>query len=417
MMNFISKYSKNQILTLIPKILLEKIPNKKIFIVGGFVRDLILNKLPNDLDIAIELSKSEFESYDKSFKQIGSNFPIYIIEGKEVALTRIEKSIGNTYQEFEIIKTGNDIISDLSRRDFSMGSLAINVSTSEIVDPFNGVNDIRNRVIRTINDNFVKEDPLRVYRLARFAAEFDFVIDKKTADIIKRDAKYIVNVNTERIYLELKKNYERSNQPSIFFRVLDQLGVLKYHFKPLFVATSIPAGPAKYHGSRSVFDHLLDSFDFAKQNGYSFQVGISALLHDFGKILTDKKLLPKHHGHEFRGVKLIEKFFEQHRFDAHTMKLAKSSSRVHMKFHSLTEMKSVKLVRFFKEIRNNVEEIVQVANCDHQLSEEQLHLLELLKRTFKETVIEVPKGLDKEKITQFVEAKYNQKFNELKREV
>lgn len=392
--------------------------NEKTYIVGGAIRNEVMGLEPKDIDFVIEgITSEEYELEFPHHKRVGESFPVYLNDNSdEVALARTEVSTGDKYQDFDV-KTGVSIVSDLSRRDFTVNSLAKNYVTGEIVDPFNGVSDIKNRVIRTINDNFVKEDPLRVYRLARFAAEFDFVIDKKTADIIKRDAKYIVNVNTERIYLELKKNYERSNQPSIFFRVLDQLGVLKYHFKPLFVATSIPAGPAKYHGSRSVFDHLLDSFDFAKQNGYSFQVGISALLHDFGKILTDKKLLPKHHGHEFRGVKLIEKFFEQHRFDAHTMKLAKSSSRVHMKFHSLTEMKSVKLVRFFKEIRNNVEEIVQVANCDHQLSEEQLHLLELLKRTFKETVIEVPKGLDKEKITQFVEAKYNQKFNELKREV
>jgi len=392
--------------------------NEKTYIVGGAIRNEILGLEAKDIDFVVaDTTTEEYEAAFPHHSKVGNTFPVYLNDnGDEVALARIERSTGNSYQDFEVV-AGVDIVSDLSRRDFSINSIAKHIVSGEVIDPFNGREDIHNKIIRTINDNFVKDDPLRVYRLARFAAEFDFNIDKKTADIVRRDASYIKNVLPERIYAELKKNYERSPQPSIFFRVLFQLDVLKYHFKPLYVAAKIPAGPFQYHGVNSVFDHLLNSLDYAKQKGYSFSVAVSALLHDFGKILTEKALLPKHHGHEFRGLKLIEKFFEQHRFDAHTVQLAKLASKKHMVFHNLLDIKKpVKLIRFFKEIKNNVDEVVQVADCDHPLTQEQLEVIEKLKRTFKETVIQIPAEIKgKEAITNFVESKYTQKYKELSR--
>jgi tRNA nucleotidyltransferase (CCA-adding enzyme) len=416
--------------------------------VGGAVRNHFLGKEAADNDYVVVATEEEFEKVFPDAERVGKTFPVYLhpITRDEVALTREEYSSGEKYQDFEIKAIGVPIRLDLKRRDFSVNSIAQNVITGEIIDPYNGVEDIKNKILKTINDNFVKEDPLRIYRLARFAAEFDFTIDKETADIVKRDSKYIKNVLPDRIYAELKKNYERSNQPSIFFRVLFSLDVLKYHFKPLYVASFIPAGPSKWHpknhdwewtyfpetdsygfpktfrgnmeeNSNSVFDHLLNSFDNAKQNGHSFSVAIASLVHDFGKIITRRKELPKHHAHEFRGVKLIEKFFESHRFDAHTVELAKLASRHHMSFHYLTEIKKpVKLIRFYKSIKKMAEEVTQVATNDHGVSKEELEILNRLKTTFKTTVIDIPevvKERGRESIVTFVEAKYVEQYKKL----
>jgi tRNA nucleotidyltransferase/poly(A) polymerase len=169
--------------------------------------------------------------------------------------------------------------------------------------------------------------------------------------------------------------------------------------------------------SNSVFDHLLNSFDNAKQNGHSFSVAIASLVHDFGKILTRKSELPHHYAHEFRGVKLIEAFFKQHKFDSHTVELAKSASRYHMAFHTLTSVrKPVKLVRFYKAIKKLEDEITQVAINDHGVSEEEFIILRKLKETFKTTVIDIPvevKAKSKEAIVNFVESKYANQYTKL----
>jgi tRNA nucleotidyltransferase (CCA-adding enzyme) len=239
--------------------------------VGGSVRNYFLGKEAADNDFVVVATEAEFEKAFPNAERVGKTFPVYLhpVTKDEVALTRTEYSSGGKYQDFQIKDVGVSIEDDLKRRDFSINSIARNVITNKLVDPYNGISDIKDRILRTINDNFVKEDPLRVYRLARFAAEFDFTIDKKTADIVKRDAKYILNVLPDRIYAELKKNYERSNQPSIFFRVLFSLDVLKYHFKPLFVASFIPAGPSKWHPKNHDWEWTYfpetDSYGFPKK--------------------------------------------------------------------------------------------------------------------------------------------------------
>ena len=391
--------------------------SNKTYEVGGSIRNEFLGRKPNDIDFVIETTEEEFNKIFPNAKKVGNSFPVYLIEDYEVALTRTERSSGTKYQDFIVDKIGVSIEEDLSRRDISINSIARNYITGELVDPYNGIDDINNKIIRTINPKFVLEDPLRVYRIARFAAEFDFNIDKKTIDIIQRDQKEIKRVLPERIYAELKKMYERSAQPSIFFRVLYNLGVLKYHFKPLYVATSVPAGPSKYHGNKSVFDHLLDSFDNAKYNGHSFSVAIASLVHDFGKIITQRSKLPHHYKHELRGIKLIEKFFESHKFDAHTVELAKVASRHHMQFHILTKIKKpVKLIRFYKSIKKLFKEVIEVAQNDHGVSIEEREILSNLEKTFKETEIVIPDEIHtkgKEAIINFVESKYAEKYKKI----
>jgi tRNA nucleotidyltransferase (CCA-adding enzyme) len=352
---------------------------------------------------------------------IMGKFPVYLNDNmEEVALTRSEDfSEGGGDKNVQIKEVGTSIDKDLARRDFSINSIAIKYSDGSLVDTFNGAEDIKNRLIRTINDRFVIEDPNRVYRLARFVAEFDFNIDSKTIQIVKRDKAHVAEVQPERIYAELKKTYERASQPSIFFRVLFHLDVLKYHFPYFNVASRISAGPNQYHGSKSVFEHLLDAFDNAKLKGHSFDVALASLHHDLGKILTDKKLLPKHHGHENRGYKLVNWIEKHHRFTAKQLELMRVSGYTHMRFHVLEKIQSpIKLIRFYKAIKRNVEEVIEVADNDHELNAEQHKILADLKRTFAETKIEIPKEISvkgKEAIINFVEQRYASTYKEITR--
>ena len=385
--------------------------------VGGSIRNELLNRPANDVDYVIEgVSEEEFEKHFPNAPKVGNTFPVYLIENNEVALARTEISIGSKYQDFEV-KSGVSIHEDLSRRDFTINSLARNVHTGDLVDPFDGASDIRNRIIRTINDNFVNDDPLRIFRLARFAAEFDFNVDRKTVEIIKRDKEQIKRVLPERIYAELKKAYERSSQPSIFFRVLYHLDVLKYHFPYFNVAAHIQAGPNQYHSNKSVFEHLLDAFDNAKSKDHSFDVALASLHHDLGKILTKRSILPHHYAHEVRGIKLVNWIEKHHRFTAKQIELMKVSGSQHMRFHMLTKIKTpIKLIRFYKAIRNHVDEVIQVADNDHELNSDQYKILNDLKRTFKETKIEIPIEIQKkgkEAIVNYVEQRYTQTYKEI----
>ena len=393
--------------------------NNKAYEVGGSNRNRLIGKKANDIDWVIVATVEEFEAVFPDAKRVGNSFPVYLHPetGDEIALTRSEYSTGDAYQDFELDAVGVSIEKDLERRDFTINSIAKHYVTGDIVDIFNGISDIHNKLIRTVNESFVKDDPLRVYRLARFASEFEFDVEENTANIVRRDAVEIKRVLPDRIYVELKKNYERSAKPSIFFRVLSDLNVLKYNFPYFNVARTISAGPSQYHNDKSVFDHLLDAFDRAKSKGHSFDVAIASLHHDIGKILTDRKLLPHHYGHENRGIDLVEFIENHHRFTAKQIELIKLSGKQHMRFHVLEKIKTpVKLVRFYKAIKKHVDEVIQVADNDHALNENQYQILADLKKTFKTTTIEIPDEIKKrgrESIVNFVESQYVKTYKEI----
>lgn len=398
--------------------------NHKVYVVGGAIRNKLMGLAPKDIDYVVEATQEEFEAVFPTYKRVGEGFPVYLNDnGDEIALTRQEVSNGDTYRDFVVTGVGVSIHEDLARRDFSINSIAEHFVTGEIVDPFGGVEDINNKVLRTVNDNFVKEDPTRVYRLARFVAEFDFEVEDKTAMIVVRDREHVKYVLPERVYAELKKVYERADKPSRFFSVLLGLGVLNIHFKPLYVMSRISAGPNQFHGGKSAFEHAMDSFDYAKANGYSFDVALAGLFHDTGKGVSKRAAEGEnqhHYGHEIMSYAINKKFVDQHRFTAKQNEIIVTFARQHMYFHLLEKIKNpVKLVRFYKKIKKHVDEIIHAANTDHPLNAEKIEILERLKRTFKETVIDIPVHIQKrgrEAIVEYVDNQYAQKYKEISSE-
>ncbi len=390
---------------------MEKILKKYeglIYRVGGSVRDEILGVSPEDYDFVIEqVTPEQFEADYPEFKRVGKDFPVYLVNGNEVALAREEIKTGEKYQDFKI-EAGKTIEDDLSRRDFTHGSLAVRLSDGKLVDPHNGVEDIKLRVLRCVNPLAFKEDPIRILRAARFVARFNLVIDHRTRKLIEENVDALKNVTAERLTLEIEKSYKQSKYPGDFFRTLKSFGAL---VGPLQILTNLDkkfAGPYQYHGNFTALDHSLEAYDKAKEFGFSFSVGVAALFHDVGKSITpDEIYIPKrqHIGHDFRGGDIIGDILNQFRFDHHTVELTKSAVKHHMKYHNIVEMRNIKLVEFHEKIGKKLfDEVTKVASCDHGLNQKQLEIIEKLKKAFAAKV-ELPKEIEKgggEKIKSWV---------------
>jgi tRNA nucleotidyltransferase (CCA-adding enzyme) len=257
----------------------------KTYIVGGFVRDSIMGIPSEDIDFAVEATKEEFERVFPHASLVGTDFPVYLIKGEEVALTRTEKSTGDKYGDFSVT-TGVPIRDDLGRRDFTINSIAKKITTGEIIDPYVGQADIGSKILRTIFDSAFDEDPVRILRAARMTARFDLVIEPETSLKLHESAHKLAHVTKERIVLEFEKMFKQSRKPSIFFRVLEDVGALKHIFPALSKLTTVPAGPGAHHGDDTAFDHTMKAIDRSKDMDVEFHVFMGVLVHDLGKGTT-----------------------------------------------------------------------------------------------------------------------------------
>lgn len=202
----------------------------KTYLVGGAVRDLIMGKEPSDLDYVVVGSSPE-EMLEKGFEKVGADFPVFLHpETKdEYALARTERKVGNGYNGFETFFSKDVTIEeDLKRRDTTMNSIAKDIDTGEIIDPYNGVSDIKNKLIRHVSEHF-KEDPLRVLRVARFAARFEgFKVAEETMELMKEmyDNGETKHLTKERIWKEFSRAIVVP-EGSKFFQVLQNVGLGK----------------------------------------------------------------------------------------------------------------------------------------------------------------------------------------------
>lgn len=203
------------------------------FYVGGYVRDFFLHNENKDIDIEVHgLDEDELLDILHSIGNVnyyGKSFGIFAIEGEniEVALPRSEKVLGKGHRDF-IIKVDKNLgYKEASiRRDFTINALMMDIISGEILDFFGGREDLEKKIIRHIDENRFKEDPLRVFRACQFAARFDFSIDEKTIDICKTID--ITSLSHERIEEELKKALIKSKKPSIFFSYLKKMNINSY---------------------------------------------------------------------------------------------------------------------------------------------------------------------------------------------
>ena len=160
--------------------------NGNLYLVGGAIRDKLLNIKSHDEDYSVTgISFDEFKNIFPNAKVQGKDFPVFIIDNKEFAIARKERKIGLGHNGFDIeMDKKITIEEDLQRRDITINAIAKEVLTNKIIDPFNGQKDLKNKTIRAVSNHFL-EDPLRVYRVARFASQFEFIVEENTLKMFR----------------------------------------------------------------------------------------------------------------------------------------------------------------------------------------------------------------------------------------
>lgn len=356
------------------KLIAQKIANAggRLYLVGGAVRDICLGIAPKDYDYCVTgLTSDEFMNlFPESFLR-GKDFPVFDLEHTEFALARKERKIAPGHNGFSI-ETNKSITieDDLVRRDITVNSIAIDVLTDEVIDPFGGKKDCENKIIRATSNAFL-EDPLRVYRVARFAAQLNFKVDSNTYDLMKSLKAELPTLSVERVFVEFRKALLSKN-PSVFFLVLKNAECLDVHFTEIYKQIGIPQ-PLKYHPEGDVFNHTMEVIERAALKTSDELIRFAALVHDFGKIATPKDILPHHYNHENNGDELVRNFCNKLKMPTNYKKVGITSCREHMKAGKFYNLKPSTKVDFLTKNSKTIlglKGLEIVANSDKSRDEE-----------------------------------------------
>ncbi len=312
---------------------------------GGAVRDKLLGNPGKDNDWVVVGSTPQ-EMEDHNFKAVGKNFPVFLHPEtkEEYALARTEKKSGKGYKGFTF-HTSTDITleEDLARRDLTINAIAED-HAGKLIDPFNGKQDIEDKILRHVSPAFV-EDPLRVLRVARFAARFGFRIAPETMSLMSEISKSgeLETLVPERVWNELQQAMGET-YPSRFILALRACHALSILFPEIEQLFGIPQ-PKKHHPEIDTGIHTLMSLNQASRLSHDPQIRFATLVHDLGKGTTAKEKLPGHHGHEERGVKLIEALCQRYRAPKQYKELAIDVSRHHLSCHRIEEMRAETILK------------------------------------------------------------------------
>lgn len=339
-----------------------------LFLVGGAIRDKILQKEIFDEDYCVTgLLTEEFENLFPNAYIRGKNFPVYDMENCEFALARKERKITSGHKGFEFDANKNITIEqDLSRRDITINSIAQEVLTGKIIDPFNGIEDIKNGIIRKTTDAF-NEDPLRVYRVARFASTLEFKVEKETLEAMNSLKQELHTLSKERVFTEFKKALE-AKKTSIFFNVLRQANVLDVHFKEIYNLIG-KEQPIQYHPEGDSYNHTMIVVDNSSKLTNDLEIKFACLVHDLGKGNTPENILPHHYGHDERGIKLVSELGKRIGIPNNWIKCGKLACKLHMKagiFEKMTPAKQVDLIDESNKSILGLDGLKIVVMCDKE---------------------------------------------------
>ncbi|MBL4781205.1 MAG: multifunctional CCA addition/repair protein [Porticoccaceae bacterium] len=321
------------------------------YLVGGAVRDKLLGIAVKDRDwVVVGAQPQELEQL--GFRTVGSDFPVFLHPdtGEEYALARTERKNGHGYGGF-IFHTDASVTleQDLSRRDLTINAIAKD-SNGQLVDPYGGQQDIIERKLRHVSAAFV-EDPLRVLRVARFAARFHhlgFSIAAETLALMKNitDSGELQYLSPERVWSETLKALSEGS-PRTYLQVLRECGALAVLFPELEKLFGVPQR-ADFHPEVDTGIHLLMAMDQATQLSNDPRVRFAVMMHDLGKGITPEHILPRHMGHEEAGVPLVEAFCERLRVPNRFRKLAIVVTRYHLLCHKIDTLRPATVLKVLK---------------------------------------------------------------------
>lgn len=316
----------------------------KAYRVGGSVRDELLGRTVADRDFVVVGATPE-QMVAAGYRPVGSDFPVFLHPqtNDEYALARTERKSGRGYRGFVFHATPDVTLeADLARRDLTINAIARD-DDGTLIDPHGGVADLRAGILRHVSPAFA-EDPLRVLRVARFAARFGFSVAPETEALLREIAAAgeLATLTAERVWQELAKALMEA-RPSLFFEVLRRCGALGQLLPEVDALFGVPQPPA-HHPEIDAGVHLMLALDFSAAEGDPLPVRYAVLAHDLGKATSDRANWPRHIAHEARSVALAQRLSERLRVPAECSELARLVARYHGDVHRAAELRASTLL-------------------------------------------------------------------------
>ncbi|MFV1872652.1 MAG: multifunctional CCA addition/repair protein [Oleiphilus sp.] len=322
------------------------------YLVGGAVRDNLLKLPSKDKDWVI-VGATPDEMLEKGFTQVGQDFPVFLHPDshEEFALARTERKQGKGYTGFVCDSSASVTLEeDLIRRDLTINAMA-QAEDGSLIDPYGGQNDLKNKILRHVSPAFV-EDPLRVLRVARFAARFQtlgFKIAPETLQLMSTISANgeLDHLVAERVCQETTRALSEAS-PQAYFEVLRNVGALKVLFPEVDALFGIPQ-PEKHHPEIDCGIHTLMVLEQASKLSKDPAVRFASLTHDLGKALTPAENWPHHYGHEKLGLKAIKTLCKRTRMPNSFRELSLLVSEYHTHIHKALELKPATALKVLKQ--------------------------------------------------------------------
>lgn len=348
----------------------------QIYVVGGALRDMRLGRVSVDQDYCV-VGASVEQMLTAGFRQVGADFPVFLHpeSGDEYALARTERKVGTGYLGFAVdFNPSVTIEQDLGRRDFTINAMALRLHCSEpekkFIDPYGGRADIDAKVLRHVNASSFVEDPVRVLRLARFAARYsDFTVAPETLALCRDmvNTGLLDELVGERIWKEMSRGL-MEKRPSRMFDVLRACGALARIAPELDALWGIPQAP-QHHPEIDTGVHVMMVLDMAASRNASLLVRFAALLHDLGKGVTPPERHPSHHDHETLGLPLVQSLCDRWKVPADMKKFALLVCQEHQHVHRALVMRPSSVISLFMRAGvfhrpDRLESLLEACECD-----------------------------------------------------
>ncbi|WP_346838714.1 multifunctional CCA addition/repair protein [Microbulbifer sp. SAOS-129_SWC] len=322
----------------------------KIYLVGGAVRDALLGRTVHERDWVV-VGADEQQMRERGFSPVGKDFPVFLHPDtrEEYALARTERKSGHGYGGFSVHAAPDVTLEqDLLRRDLTINAMAESES-GELVDPYGGRADLDARLLRHVSPAFA-EDPLRILRVARFAARYHhlgFTIADDTMALMRQmvEEGEVEHLVAERVWKEVSRALTEP-APDVFIRVLRQCGALAILLPELEALFGVPQ-PPKYHPEIDTGEHVLLALRAAPAE---LPVRFATLLHDLGKGVTPEEILPSHRGHEVAGLPLVREVCRRWRAPKQLAALACGVCEYHLHCHKAFELRPQTLMKVLRAL-------------------------------------------------------------------
>lgn len=326
----------------------------KIYLVGGAVRDQLLGLEVKDKDYVVVGATPE-AMLAQGFRQVGKDFPVFLHPQTqaEYALARTERKQGQGYKGF-VVHASPDVTleEDLIRRDLTINAIALDETTGERIDPYGGEQDLQHKVLRHVSAAFA-EDPLRVLRVARFAARLShlgFTVASETLSLMQTmvASGELSALTAERVWQEISLALQ-SPQPQVFVQVLREVGALKQLLPEIDQLFGVPQ-PEQWHPEIDTGVHVLLCLEQAVRLGADLETRFAVLCHDVGKGLTPPEKWPKHHGHGALGVPAIKALCQRLSVPNVCRDLAFLVSEFHTTIHDIQSLKHTTVIKLLNQM-------------------------------------------------------------------